>query len=88
MEPFRPLYHKLFNNHDVHASNLCYLIHRIFLKRAFSMPLPRCLCFYNGTVEQPERQVLRLSDAYEGDIEVKVTMLNINYGMNKQLTDA
>ena len=54
------------------------------------VPRPVCLCFYNGTKEQPESQVLRLSDAYEGegDIEVKVTMLNINYGKNKQLMDA
>ena len=34
--------------------------------------------------------MLRLSDAYEGegDIEVTVTMLNINYGKNQQLMDA
>lgn len=54
------------------------------------VPRPVCLCFYNGTKEQPESQVLMLSDAYEGegDIEVKVTMLNINYGKNQQLMDA
>ena len=54
------------------------------------VPRPVCLCFYNGTKEQPESQILRLSDAYdgEGDIEVKVTMLNINYGKNQQLMDA
>ena len=47
-----------------------------------SVPRPKCICFYNGTKEQPEREVLKLSDAFggEGDIEVKVTMLNINYG--------
>ena len=45
---------------------------------------------YNGKKDQPERQVLRMSDAYDGDgdIEVKVTMLNINYGKNKDLMDA
>ena len=34
--------------------------------------------------------MLKLSDAYggEGDIEVRVTMLNINYGKNRQLMDA
>lgn len=54
------------------------------------MPMPICVCFYNGTKEQHERQVLRLSDAYEGegDIEVKVTMLNINYGKNQHMMDA
>lgn len=54
------------------------------------IPRPVCLCFYNGMKEQPESETLRLSDAYEseGDIEVKVTMLNINYGKNQQLMDA
>lgn len=53
------------------------------------VPSPKCVCFYNGTAEQPERQILKLSDAfdYEGDIEVCVTMLNINYGKNKKLME-
>ena len=53
-------------------------------------PRPKCVCFYNGTAKQPERQVLKLSDAFggEGDIEVVVTMLNINYGKNKALMEA
>ena len=53
------------------------------------LPKPVCICFYNGKKEQPERQVLKLSDAYGGggDIEVKVTMLNVNYGKNKLLMD-
>lgn len=51
---------------------------------------PVCICFYNGTKEEPEEQILKLSDAYkgEGDIEVKVRMLNINYDKNKKLMDA
>ena len=54
------------------------------------VPRPVCICFYNGTKEQPEKMILRLSDAYEGegDIEVRVTMLNINYGKNQSLMDA
>ena len=54
------------------------------------IPTPKCVCFYNGTQEQPEKQILSLSDAYEGegDVEVKVTMLNINYGKNKKLMEA
>ena len=53
-------------------------------------PRPKCVCFYNGAVNQPEHQILRLSDAFdgEGDIEVLVTMLNINYGKNKALMEA
>ncbi len=50
-------------------------------------PCPKCICFYNGRENQPEEKILRLSDAFggEGDIEVIVTMLNINYGKNKAL---
>ena len=53
-------------------------------------PRPKCVCFYNGTGNQPERKILRLSEAFggEGDIEVIVTMLNINYGKNKALMAA
>ena len=53
-------------------------------------PCPKCICFYNGTANQPERQVLKLSDAFggKGDIEVLVTMLNINYSQNKALMQA
>ena len=55
-----------------------------------SVPRPTCVCFYNGKKDEPEHQVLKLSDAYEGDgdIEVRVTMLNINYGKNQKLMDA
>ena len=54
------------------------------------VPRPKCICFYNGTAEQPERQILRLSEAFggDGDIEVVVTMLNINYGKNQALMEA
>ena len=53
-------------------------------------PRPKCVCFYNGTGNQPERKILRLSEAFggEGDIEVLVTMLNINYGKNSELMAA
>ena len=55
-----------------------------------TIPTPRCVCFYNGTKEQPEESVLKLSDAYsgDGDIEVNVTMLNINFGKNERLLNA
>ena len=52
-------------------------------------PSPRCVCFYNGNSEIEDRTVLKLSDAFGGksDIEVNVTLLNINYGRNKDLLD-
>ena len=53
-------------------------------------PRPRCICFYNGTAEQPEKKILKLTEVFggEADIEVCVTMLNINYGKNKKLMEA
>ena len=52
-------------------------------------PHPKCVCFYNGTGNQPERKILRLSEAFGGEgVEVLVTMLNINYGKNKALMAA
>ncbi len=60
-----------------------------YSSRLQPLPKPVCICFYNGKRDQPEKQVLKLSDAYDGDgdIEVKVTMLNVNYGKNKLLMD-
>ena len=57
-----------------------------------TIPTPKCVCFYNGATETEERTILRLSDAFGGgvepDIDVRVTMININYGHNKELLDA
>ena len=33
------------------------------------------MCFYNGTQEQPEKQVLKLSDAYDGEDDIEVREL-------------
>ena len=54
------------------------------------LPKPRCICFYNGTNEQPDKKILKLSEAFgeESDIEVNVTMLNINYGKNEAIMNA
>lgn len=55
-------------------------------------PTPKCICFYNGTDNKQDRIILSLSDTFEKnsepDIEVKVTMININYGHNKDLLNA
>ena len=60
-----------------------------FSRKLQRLPKPHCICFYNGTEEQPEQQILKLSDAFggEGDIEVKVKMLNVNYGKNRALME-
>ncbi len=58
-----------------------------------ALPTPRCIVFYNGEREIPEEQIIRLSDAYmdksgEIDVELKVRLLNINYGHNKKLMES
>lgn len=56
------------------------------------LPTPHCIVFYNGDKEIPEEQILKLSDAFENkdkeaDAELKVKVLNINYGHNMQLME-
>lgn len=59
--------------------------------RRLELPTPRYYVFYNGTSERPEREVLRLSDSFggrAGDVEVTVTVLNVNEGKNSDIMDA
>lgn len=64
----------------------------LYGRRAVRIPAPRFIVFYNGTEKAPERMVLRLSDAFEQpmeepEVELKVTMLNINPGYNRRLLE-
>ena len=57
------------------------------------IPTPRCIVLYNGLAQRPEREVMKLSDAFanqdvEGCLELKVEILNINYGKNESLQKA
>ena len=54
------------------------------------IPTPNFLIFYNGEEEIPDRQILKLSNAYthlDGapKLELEAVMLNINPGHNKEL---
>ena len=51
------------------------------------LPTPKLYVFYNGTEHEVEEKILYLSKFFtgEGDIEVKVRMVNINYGHNEKL---
>ena len=65
----------------------------IYSSRQIKLPTPKFVVFYNGTDEQPEKQILRLSDAYEKqleevELELTVTVYNINYGHNQKLLEA
>ena len=46
--------------------------------------------FYNGLKDEPDRQMLKLSDAFQtegGCLECEAIMLNINYGQNHELME-
>jgi len=62
----------------------------IYASRQISLPTPQFIVFYNGKETQPERKILRLSDAFtvktgEINLDLVVTQLNINPGYNEQL---
>ena len=66
----------------------------IYGEKLIRLPMPQYIVFYNGTKEEPDRIELRLSDAFlcqnpeeKGCLECRATMININYGHNKELMD-
>lgn len=70
-----------------------YVVGRtLYSSKMVKIPVPRFMIFYNGTEEQPESRVMKLSDAFEKNVlspelELKVTMLNINLGKNRELME-
>ena len=65
---------------DIYSSNL------------LKLPSPHYIVFYNGTREEPDRQVLRLSDSFDKDgreiaVECTAIVLNINLGKNQELME-
>ncbi len=64
----------------------------LYRRSLVKIPAPRFIVFYNGTENQPDQKYLRLSDAFqnsleEPDLELVVTVLNINPGKNDELLD-
>jgi len=62
----------------------------IYASKQISLPTPQFIVFYNGKETQPERKILRLSDAFtiksgEINLDLVVTQLNINPGYNEEL---
>lgn len=58
------------------------------------LPIPQYFVFYNGTKEQPDETILRLTDAFESVsdnrqpcLQCTAVMLNINYGHNLALME-
>ena len=64
----------------------------VYSTRKLEIPTPRFMMFYNGRKDEPEYHVQRLSELYrrkdiEFDLELKVHMFNINFGMNRDLME-
>ena len=73
-------YQRLVRNESIYASRL------------IKLPAPHFVVFYNGKDKRPEKEILKLSDAYlteelYPDLELKVTVLNINAGNNRELKE-
>jgi hypothetical protein len=65
---------------------------RLHQKTRVEIPVPRFVVFYNGTEKQPERMIYKLSDSFcrvetDPELELKVTVININPGCNRELLE-
>ena len=63
---------------------------QLYSSKLIKIPTPQYIVFYNGIKELPDRQELRLSDAFEHptdtpDVEVIAHIININIGHNEEL---
>lgn len=76
-----------------YAEDRCHKIN-LYSSVLQKFPVPKIICFYNGTDEKEEKMILNLTDAFVGtdrmvpDVSVNVKMLNVNYGKNKELMEA
>ncbi|WP_051200202.1 hypothetical protein [Butyrivibrio sp. FCS006] len=65
----------------------------LYASKLVKIPTPKFYVFYNGTEPLPDEKIYRLSEQFEKqtatpDIELTVTVLNINEGNNKKLMAA
>ena len=93
--------HQSTKNPNIPLRNLHYICNflsaytadkNLYGSNKVSITTPHFVVFYNGLDEQPERQILRLSQLYEieepePDLELKVLVLNINPGYNTELME-
>ena len=64
----------------------------LYSSKLIKLPTPHFVVFYNGVEDKPEKRILRLSEAFEvptddPELELKVTILNINPKMNEELKE-
>lgn len=71
--------------------------YNLYGKKQIPLPYPQYVVFYNGTEERPEREELKLSNAFqktpeasltEPALECRTLVLNINYGRNQELLES
>ncbi|MCM1123424.1 MAG: hypothetical protein NC416_12650 [Eubacterium sp.] len=93
--------HQSTYNPNIPLRNLFYVareyqklidMRSLYSSTMIRIPAPKFIVFYNGAKNLPETMFLQLSDAYYTDetdpqLELKVTMLNINSGNNQQILD-
>ena len=67
---------------------------KLYSGKRIKLPYPQFIVFYNGTKEEPERQVLELSDAFpewvnkeNASLSCKAVVLNINLGYNREVME-
>ncbi len=65
----------------------------MYASKPVKIPTPKFYVFYNGTEPLPDEKIYRLSEQFEKqtatpDIELTITVLNINEGNNQKLMDA
>ena len=61
---------------------------KLYHKALIRFPAPRFYVFYDVDAKKPLQREMRLSDAFDGDgstLELVVTALNINFGLNQPL---
>ena len=64
----------------------------IYRSNLIKIPTPKFAVFYNGLSNVPDKGYLKLSDSFiqktdDPELELKIQVLNINYGHNKELME-
>lgn len=77
---------------DLYRAHIEPIKRRLYTETPLLIPTPQYFVFYNGTKDQPERQILHLSDLFiqkekAPALECTAVMLNINLGCNRELME-
>ncbi len=74
------VYEKYVNEHGLN----------IYKKKMLKLPTPSYIVFYNGSKNDTDERIMRLSDSFikeGGCLELEARLLNINYGHNRELME-